>query len=230
MNKRNGQRVWAAAIVALASTAAMTTAACGSGARVAGRRSAGAAAGGGRGPRRGRDARVGHRDLRAISRPKRAWTSARNSGARSTRCSCSSATACPRAPCSPRSTGARSTPRSTRPPPTVNVARAGLDAAVAALDNAALEVSRARNLYEKGALPKQRLDAADTQRRAAQAQRDLGDRERGAGRGRAPSRTRTAARRDASLARHRRHRRAQLRRRQPGRARATTSPSSPSPT
>ncbi len=55
----------------------------------------------------------------------------------------------------------------------VNVARAGLDAADAGLTNAAQEVERARNLFEKGAMPKQRLDAADTAWRAARAQRDL---------------------------------------------------------
>lgn len=55
----------------------------------------------------------------------------------------------------------------------VNVARATLDAAEAGLANAGQEVERARNLYEKGALPRQRLDAADTAFRAAQAQRDL---------------------------------------------------------
>lgn len=55
----------------------------------------------------------------------------------------------------------------------VNVARASLDAAEAGLQNAGQEVERARNLFEKGAMPKQRLDAADTQWRAAQAQRDL---------------------------------------------------------
>jgi RND family efflux transporter MFP subunit len=55
----------------------------------------------------------------------------------------------------------------------VAVARAGQAAAEAGLQNAAQEVERARNLYEKGAMPKQRLDAADTQWRAAQAQRDL---------------------------------------------------------
>jgi HlyD family secretion protein len=55
----------------------------------------------------------------------------------------------------------------------VNVARASLDAAEAGLQNASQEVERARNLFEKGAMPKQRLDAADTQWRAAQAQRDL---------------------------------------------------------
>ncbi len=55
----------------------------------------------------------------------------------------------------------------------VNVARAGLAAADAGLQNAEQEVERARNLFEKGAMPKQRLDAADTQHRAAQAQRDL---------------------------------------------------------
>jgi RND family efflux transporter MFP subunit len=56
----------------------------------------------------------------------------------------------------------------------VNVARAGLAAAEAALANAQLEVDRARNLFEKGALPKQRLEAADTAFRSAEAQRDLG--------------------------------------------------------
>lgn len=55
----------------------------------------------------------------------------------------------------------------------VAVARASLDAAEAGLQNAGQEVERARNLFEKGAMPKQRLDAADTAWRAAQAQRDL---------------------------------------------------------
>lgn len=55
----------------------------------------------------------------------------------------------------------------------VNVAKAGLDAAEAALSNAALEHDRATNLFEKGAIPRQRLDAADTAHRAATAQRDL---------------------------------------------------------
>jgi RND family efflux transporter MFP subunit len=55
----------------------------------------------------------------------------------------------------------------------VNVARAGLDAAEAALANASQEIERARNLFEKGALAKQRLDAAETAARSAQAQRDL---------------------------------------------------------
>jgi RND family efflux transporter MFP subunit len=56
---------------------------------------------------------------------------------------------------------------------TVNVARAGLDAAEAGLANAEQEVARARNLFEKGALAKQRLDGAETAARSAQAQRDL---------------------------------------------------------
>lgn len=55
----------------------------------------------------------------------------------------------------------------------VNVAKAGLEAAEAALASAELELDRARNLFEKGAVPRQRLDAADTARRAAGAQRDL---------------------------------------------------------
>src|SRR6188768_3701056 len=55
----------------------------------------------------------------------------------------------------------------------VNVARAGVEAAEASLANAILEHERAQNLFERGALPKQRLDAADTSRRSAVAQRDL---------------------------------------------------------
>ena len=42
-----------------------------------------------------------------------------------------------------------------------------------ALANAVLEHDRAKNLFEKGALPRQRLDAAETAHRAAVAQRDL---------------------------------------------------------
>ena len=55
----------------------------------------------------------------------------------------------------------------------VNVGHAGVEAAEAALANASLERDRAQNLFERGAIPKQRLDAADTARRAAAAQRDL---------------------------------------------------------
>jgi RND family efflux transporter MFP subunit len=55
----------------------------------------------------------------------------------------------------------------------VGVARAGLEAADAALENATQEAERARNLFEKGALPKQRLEVADTGARAARAQREL---------------------------------------------------------
>lgn len=55
----------------------------------------------------------------------------------------------------------------------VAVVRAGVDAAEAAFDNAAQEVERARGLYEKGAIPKQRLEAAEMQWRASKAQRDL---------------------------------------------------------
>lgn len=56
----------------------------------------------------------------------------------------------------------------------VNVAGAGLEAAEATLANAEQEVLRARNLFQSGALPRQRLDAAETAARAARAQRDLG--------------------------------------------------------
>lgn len=55
----------------------------------------------------------------------------------------------------------------------VKVAEAGLEAAEAALANASLEHDRAGNLFERGALPRQRLDTAATARRAAAAQRDL---------------------------------------------------------
>ena len=55
----------------------------------------------------------------------------------------------------------------------VNVARAGVESAEAALANAVLEHERAENLFTKGAVPRQRLDAAQTSRRASNAQRDL---------------------------------------------------------
>lgn len=55
----------------------------------------------------------------------------------------------------------------------VAVAKASLDTADANLASAVLEHDRAKNLYDKGALPRQRLDGADTQHRAAMAQRDL---------------------------------------------------------
>jgi RND family efflux transporter MFP subunit len=55
----------------------------------------------------------------------------------------------------------------------VNVAKAGVESAEAGLANALLEHERATNLFGRGALPKQRLDGAETARRAAAAQRDL---------------------------------------------------------
>jgi HlyD family secretion protein len=55
----------------------------------------------------------------------------------------------------------------------VNVAHAGVEAAEAALANAELERDRAQNLFDRGAVPRQRLDAAETARRSAAAQRDL---------------------------------------------------------
>ncbi|MBY0494435.1 MAG: efflux RND transporter periplasmic adaptor subunit [Cyanobacteria bacterium] len=55
----------------------------------------------------------------------------------------------------------------------VAVAKAALDTAEAGLASAVLEHDRAKNLFEKGALPRQRLDAAATQHRAGVAQRDL---------------------------------------------------------
>ncbi len=56
---------------------------------------------------------------------------------------------------------------------TVSVGKAALENAEAALANAVLEHDRARNLFEKGALPRQRLDGAQTAHRSAVAQRDL---------------------------------------------------------
>ena len=55
----------------------------------------------------------------------------------------------------------------------VAVAKASLDTAEAGLASAVLEHDRAKNLFEKGALPRQRLDAAETAHRAGVAQRDL---------------------------------------------------------
>jgi RND family efflux transporter MFP subunit len=55
----------------------------------------------------------------------------------------------------------------------VGVARAALDTAEASLANAMIEHDRAKNLFDKGALPRQRLDGANTAHRAAIAQRDL---------------------------------------------------------
>ena len=81
-----------------------------------------------------------------------------------------------------------------------------------ALANAVLEHDRAKILFEKGALPRQRLDArADRASRRRRAARP-GDGEPGAGQGGAAPRARSAAQRDRHLAGHRLRRRAQLRR------------------
>ena len=55
----------------------------------------------------------------------------------------------------------------------VNVARAGVEAAEAMLANAVVEFNRAKNLFEKGAVARQLLDAAETAHRSGAAQRDL---------------------------------------------------------
>jgi RND family efflux transporter MFP subunit len=55
----------------------------------------------------------------------------------------------------------------------VSVAKAGLESAEASLANAVLEADRAKVLFEGGALPRQRLDAAQTAHRAGLAQREL---------------------------------------------------------
>jgi RND family efflux transporter MFP subunit len=55
----------------------------------------------------------------------------------------------------------------------VDVTRAALESAEASLANAVIEHDRAKVLFESGALPRQRLDAAQTAHRSAVAQRDL---------------------------------------------------------
>lgn len=55
----------------------------------------------------------------------------------------------------------------------VDVAKAGLENSEAALANAELERERSSNLFDKGALPRQRLDTANTALRSNAAQRDL---------------------------------------------------------
>jgi RND family efflux transporter MFP subunit len=55
----------------------------------------------------------------------------------------------------------------------VAVAKAGLESAEATLANAVTEHDRAKSLFDAGALPRQRLDAAQTANRSAVAQRDL---------------------------------------------------------
>jgi RND family efflux transporter MFP subunit len=55
----------------------------------------------------------------------------------------------------------------------VAVAKAALETSEAGLASAVLEHDRAKNLFDKGALPRQRLDAAETSHRASVAQRDL---------------------------------------------------------
>ena len=55
----------------------------------------------------------------------------------------------------------------------VGVAKAGLESAEATLANALTESERAKSLFDAGALPRQRLEGAQTAHRAAVAQRDL---------------------------------------------------------
>jgi RND family efflux transporter MFP subunit len=55
----------------------------------------------------------------------------------------------------------------------IAVATASVDAAEAGLANADIEHARAKTLFEGGAIPRQRLEAAETAHRAAAAQRDL---------------------------------------------------------
>ena len=100
----------------------------------------------------------------------------------------------------------------------VGVAKAAIESAEAALANAMSEHDRAKTLFESGALPRQRLDAAETAHRSAIAQRESGARPTS----RRPRRRVRRARevqRDATLTRagRRLHRRAQLRRRRDSR-------------
>ncbi len=55
----------------------------------------------------------------------------------------------------------------------VNVAKAGVESAEAALASAVLERDRAQNLFDKGAVPRQRLDTTETGFRSSAAQREL---------------------------------------------------------
>jgi RND family efflux transporter MFP subunit len=55
----------------------------------------------------------------------------------------------------------------------VSVARAALESSEATLANAGVEHTRAKNLFDKGAVARQQLDAAETANRAGIAQRDL---------------------------------------------------------
>ena len=55
----------------------------------------------------------------------------------------------------------------------IGVAQATIESADAALSNATSENTRAQNLFESGALPRQRLEAAETAQRSASAQKNL---------------------------------------------------------
>ena len=55
----------------------------------------------------------------------------------------------------------------------IGVAQATIESADAALSNATSEYARAQNLFESGALPRQRLEAAETAQRSATAQKNL---------------------------------------------------------
>jgi RND family efflux transporter MFP subunit len=55
----------------------------------------------------------------------------------------------------------------------IGVAQASIESAEAALANAVSEHARAKNLFESGAIPRQRLEAAETAHRAGTAQRNL---------------------------------------------------------
>jgi RND family efflux transporter MFP subunit len=55
----------------------------------------------------------------------------------------------------------------------IAVAQAAIESAEASLSNAVTEHTRAQTLYEGGAVPRQQLDAAETAKRAATAQRNL---------------------------------------------------------
>ena len=80
---------------------------------------------------------------------------------------------CARARRSPPSTAARSTRRPTPPSPRSTSPRPASKPPTRRSPTPTTEHERAQNLFEKGALPRQRLDAAETAHKSASAQREL---------------------------------------------------------
>ena len=102
---------------------------------------------------------------------------------------------------SPRSIAARSTRRSTPSVAAVDRRQGGARNRRSRRSPTPCSSTIARkNLFEKGALPRQRLDAAETAHRSAVGAARPGHGQPGAGRGRAAPRARSAARRHPHLA------------------------------